>query len=61
MTSLDHIVRYNVTYLCGKKADPSFGAGWAFFVPEQEYKAHIAEYDPRITQSVCQLDLSLVP
>ena len=32
--------------------DPSYSAGWSYFVPEKEYKEFLAEYDSVVVQSV---------
>lgn len=41
--------RRNVS--CDDK-DPSYSVGWAYFVPEVAYKAHLTKYDSEIVQSV---------
>lgn len=35
-----------------EEKDPSYSNGWSYFVPEAAYKAHLKEFDGKVTQHV---------
>lgn len=43
------------------RLDPGLGTGWAYFVPEQEYAAHILKYVTQEEVRFCLSDDICVP
>jgi hypothetical protein len=50
--ALDANFRLKRRDVSGEDKDPSYSLGWAYFVPEIAYRAHLKKYESEIVQSV---------